>query len=400
MSNAGDLNGQNQGSDPNINNNMHVSPPILHLPKALQLIRTYDGRSNVDEWISKFTNDTLAFGIPYKYSVVCLDRFLVGDALNWWNSVSHTYDLRDLNNDEDHFINEWNSICADMKVFFNHSSVLSHNRKKNRELVFKLGDDPQTYVTSKLAVLSEIDSKMTDTKKVKNLIRGLSVELQLHFSSQDIDNPTQFLNKLRKYNEILETCKAKQTPSSSHVKSAEPSISSQVAIQGNGHSAKAMKSNGARQAPVVSTNPQANRTCYRCGSRGHISRNCQNGNYNQPAAGYQNPNMHANRFGFGRGYQPRQNYFNNYNFNPYYGYMQRGFAPPFPPQLPPFPNFHYGGPRYFSNNRQFPPAGQRDNLLSITELEGQQNAPPAMPPVPPLALPENNSNNNNAEQGN
>lgn len=68
---------------------------VGHLSDALKLVRKYNGRTKVDDWLTKFQTDLLAFSISFKYAVVSLDRFLVDDAEKWWSSVCHQYNIND-----------------------------------------------------------------------------------------------------------------------------------------------------------------------------------------------------------------------------------------------------------------------------------------------------------------
>lgn len=72
QNNAGANENNNAGGNPgdgNDNFEHNMADPIPHLPllqnlpDALKLIRKYDGRTNVKEWILRFETDLLAFAI-------------------------------------------------------------------------------------------------------------------------------------------------------------------------------------------------------------------------------------------------------------------------------------------------------------------------------------------------
>lgn len=373
----------NDGGDANAGGNADNPGVIRHvnLSDALKLIRRYNGRSSVAEWIRKFEADILAFGIPFKYVVNSLDRFFTDDAQNWWSSVCHNHESNDDDANEQDYQNIWLAIAVDMKEFFDSSALQSVNRKQNKALVFKCGDDPQQYVAQKLAFLKEIDRGMTDQKKVKNLIRGLPLELQLQFSSQEIATTGQFLKRLRQYSDILEENKAKQT-SSSQLQTAtlsKPSSSSHAATL-----QAAVKNNTKKP-----DNPKAEtRTCFICRVAGHISRDCpQKGrlpvNQQAPRPTQNIPPLFPRPTfgrGGGRGGTPRQ----HQNFvgmpgmmNMYPPFMQYPMAPYVPPPqfLPPFNPYNPAIPLY-------PP--RNNNMLRIQEMEqGQGAAPPEVTFPPP-----------------
>jgi len=360
--NAGNANGllnANNNADDGEHAHHPAPPHHFNLPEAIKLVRRYNGRTDVNQWILKFENDLLAFGISYTFAIFSLERFFVDDALNWWSSVSHRFQALDvLERDEGDYRQMWREIAQEMQTFFDHSALQAQNRKRNKQLLFKLGEDPQTYVTKKLALLTEIDREMREESRVKNLIRGLPVELQFQFSSQDITTVGQFLNRLRRYSEIAEENK-KKTPSSLNTEASVRDPNSSSAPQ----SMQALN-NRASETP----RPNANFNCYACNEPGHIARNCPHASsqhVNNNASAFTNRqrqnnaplfprgNFYANRnpFNLGRGYFP---------MNPYFPFFQ----PPY------FTNRNYRGnaPRNF---RSQVPQRQDRNMFQLQDSQGQ-----------------------------
>lgn len=387
--------GNDLGNPDNILNNPPNIPgagaaygaPQIPLHDALRLIRKYNGRTNVTEWIGKFETDLLAFGIPFKFALSSLDRFFIEDALNWWRSVAHRFEIRDINEAEQAFVEMWVEVVADMKAFFDHTALQAVNRKQNKELTFKLGDDPQQFVTKKLALLSEIDRNMTEARKVRNLIRGLPVEMQLSLASQDVDTVSQFLQRLRRYSEIVEENKSKKhTPNLNNNSSSIPKPPSST--NANHHqSMHALQNNTTSRQPKQQ---QDTRTCFGCRQTGHISSACPlNADAALPNSGTnRNPRQVANQNNF-RG--PRQSptpgaYYNPhiyqnrrhapFNWNPF-GFQQQ-FPPAFYGPVPP-PFLGFRPPNY--NNYQVPPNNRgrvlprhpNEGMLRITEVDAPNN---------------------------
>ncbi len=353
---------EGQGNQDNFNNNLanpipHL-PLLQNLPDALKLIRKYDGRTNVREWIVRFETDLLAFAIPYKYACLSLDRFFVDDASNWWSSVSQNFNF-DTSKDEAFFKNIWNRVVRELSSFFDHSSLKEIHKSKNKSIVFKIGDDPQQYVTQKLATLKQIDQHMAEERKLDQLLKGLPSNIQLQFSSQELVSVSLFLNRLRKYSQILnESQRTKNTHSQNSDRAYQNPSSTQTNTSQNALHA-------IQQQPVASS-PQ---TCFTCNEVGHFRRDC--------------PQNRANRYFPPRvpQYPSRPRYPNNPNIPPL---MNIPVQPP-PPQYFPHQSNQYYQPRpqYYQPRPQYYQPPQNSNQF---HPRFSQNYPPYMP----RAYPQNN----------
>lgn len=316
------------GNDNLFDNNLaNPVPPILqNLPDALKLIRKYDGRTNINEWILRFETDLVAFSIPYKYACLSLDRFFIDDASNWWSSESHNF-IFDSTKDENFFKNTWIQVVNALKAFFDHSALKEIHKTKNKSIVFKVGDDAQQYVTQKLATLKEIDQHMAEDRKLDQLLKGLPSNIRLQFSSQELNSVSQFLNRLRKYSQILmESHKDKFNPSHS-VDRAFPNPSTTHATT-TSHALHAI------QQPPTATSFSQN--CYLCNQPGHIRRDCPQNRGNRNSFPRNNNTPQRTRYPNNTqipplmnipAYPPRPQFQPNYN-NHYYQPRSQYYQPP------------------------------------------------------------------------
>lgn len=369
------LNDLDENGAPPLNPNVHFS-----LPDALRLIRKYNGRTDVKEWVARFETDLLAFNISTRYAVLSLDRFFTEDAANWWSSVSHKFKLK-ITDPDARFLTKWQSIVDELTQFFDHSSLLEMHKSENRKVVFKIGDDPQQYVTRKLAILKEIDENMNDRRKIDQLKKGLPENLQLHFATLEVDSISSFLNKLRNFSQVLshnskkEEAKEKSTPYRSLVSSG-----SQEHIR------------NMQRAPTPAT--QQKRPCFNCQSTDHLARECpekrpryqgqrnptfpQNQTRPLMSIPFNRPPQRYPQHSFQQGHANR---YNSFPFNPVYNPWQFSMMPQFSP-FAPFPNYPPPQPAFHPLSappQNAPQNRQGNNLLQITEVNDPQNQTPKTP---------------------
>jgi len=201
-----------------------MAPTPLH--EFIAQLRRYDGKTDANEFILRFESDLVDNGYTHSWGIKNFDRILDGDAKSWFSSKWPIYSVRYAACQNDaQFTNLFNAIKADFLSIFDHSTQVATWRSKNKSLKYTMGDDAQTYVTSKMEILRHIDANMTENKRVHELIRGLPYDIQVPMVLQTVNTCDQFLGKLRKLSEahFLTNPKANSSKSRNNFQSS-PSI--------------------------------------------------------------------------------------------------------------------------------------------------------------------------------
>ena len=180
--------------------NVNVNRTPLH--EFIATSRKYDGLTDANEFLDKFVHDCANNGYDSKWRIENFDRVLENDAKSWW-TASYPNVKRNLRNANAiaTFDAAWRNVKRGFLQMFDHRSQQTTYRKKNRELKFRIGDHPQSFVMKKLEILRNIDGDMRESRRVDELIRGLPMEIQTSMVLQDIGSCHEFLNKLRKLSE-------------------------------------------------------------------------------------------------------------------------------------------------------------------------------------------------------
>ncbi len=173
-----------------------LSANKIPVHELLRMLRHYDGSSDPKEFLAQFNHDVFVMGQETTtFALNNFDRVLDKEALSWWQALLPSV-LRNLerNGDPD---NIWENVVLDFFEFFNQKSRRGLYKQKNRELKLKKGDDPTSYVSSKLLICKNINPNMAASEKVEKLIAGIPFDWQQNLALHEIKDHTQFLSKLR-----------------------------------------------------------------------------------------------------------------------------------------------------------------------------------------------------------
>ncbi|CAL8129133.1 unnamed protein product [Orchesella dallaii] len=283
--------------------------PFPHPPSLTDMItqvRKYDGTSDPDIWVAQLESDMRYFHFDYEWISRNLDRFLVGDALKWWSSKFPIFSIHYATiNTPLCWQRQFYSITRQLTTFFDQSSQQALNKVKNRKIVFKLGDDPQSYVASKLDILRLCDPVMSESRKIRQLIKGLPFELQQILSLQSITTCDEFLVKLRSLSEVFEENKAHNshntssnqllTSSKSHsnVQQSQRSRSDDALCHMHANMGRGRRDN--RPKGKNNRTPDGRVICDLCYTIGHVKKYCPQQRSNTPSQPNQTPRFFNNR---------------------------------------------------------------------------------------------------------
>ena len=216
-------------------------PTVVPQHEAIYHLRRYNGKTDAQEFLDGFETDLVTFNCDSTWALTNIDRILVDDAESFHISVWPSYlerirawpainaaDPDVTRQRRDSFAGMWDEYKRNLAQFFDHHSQKETYRAQNRKLVFESGkSDPQTYVTSKLAILRHINPRMTDEEKVDQLSKGLPGNLRTSFALHEILTPHAFLGKLRKVSEVQAAAKqGNNLPDHDHASGSSTAVGS------------------------------------------------------------------------------------------------------------------------------------------------------------------------------
>jgi len=320
---------ENPVMNPNPVVNPIMNPNVSRIPahEIIAQLRKYDGSKDAKEFLSRYKYDLRFYGLTFEWAIRNFDRVLLNDASRWWEAQWHNIEeLMDTRNTEDEFKALFEIIEDDFLRMFDHSAQESTYRRKNKAISFKLGDDPTKYVTQKLEILRLINPSMTESKKITQIIKGLSYELRQTLVLQNIGTVHELLTKLRNLAEIYEDDRSRtsrrsnshnfvQTPVQSSSSRANPSSSHFL------QKVEPLPPNPQQSGPkypkgknLVTNDGQP--ICNFCQYSGHLARDCIELKTKRSS---ENPNRNTNysRGSYNRGYGRRGSRGNGRRFNNY-----------------------------------------------------------------------------------
>jgi hypothetical protein len=182
-----------------------LNAPKVIQKEAISQIRHYDGKTDVHEFLLRLETDVNYLNLDERWIISNIDRFLDGDASDYWSTRFPKYNKMLVDGDDAEDV--WVVAKGDLEKFFDHSNRKAGYRAQNSSLKFNFGDDVQSYVTRKIKVLSLIDENMSSERVVHYLKSGLPATMQLQLSTHKINTCEDFLSILASMVETAEKLK-------------------------------------------------------------------------------------------------------------------------------------------------------------------------------------------------
>lgn len=162
-----------------------------------QTIRKYDGTYPALEWVTEFNSDRTTYNLNDEWAIRNIDRFLTGSAQSWFIPLKTSYHAAlTLNPPQETHAQIWTRLSQALTTFFDSSSVKERAKAANLQIRFSMTDNPLDYVTKKIAILHQMDPRMTAEDQVRNLIQGIPVEFRPHMAAGGVSTPDDFTKRL------------------------------------------------------------------------------------------------------------------------------------------------------------------------------------------------------------
>jgi hypothetical protein len=185
-------------------NNGAANPStIFHV---LQTIRPYDGSTSAGHWITSFNEECAVYNLDSAWRVNNLDRVLLKSPKSWWATRKTFFQNAIRDDARNHaadpvarnlaYAATWLLATTEMRTFFNDRNIRETARAKNASILFRVGEDPMTYVTNKIACCTIINADMSEEDKIRHLLKGLPDGTREFVAVAQIDTVAQFLQRL------------------------------------------------------------------------------------------------------------------------------------------------------------------------------------------------------------
>jgi len=372
--------------------NIPVIPPaqIIH-HEALSHMRKYDGKTSVNDYLKRLSADLTMMNLGSHWILTNLDRLMQGDAKAWWSSQWPAIDkLMSQPNADFNVI--WNNAKDKLTSFFDHSSQRSVYRARNSALVYMMVNDPQTYVSKKIEILSLLNSNMSEEDKVRHLREGLPQIIADKLAPLQLLTTDEFLFTLRRTVENLskfDTSNSRQSSASSLPVPSTFMGKTQAEFPGNQTNTFINSGTYCNDQPVLFGNQHRTAEgvviCDWCNNPGHTKNRCRNKQNGYPPH-YAKQTHQINTFALRNNPYPRPQ-----------GYAQGG--PPRYNSAPPNPSYNnqYRNPSNYANvtagSSQTPNYNQgfrQPNPMAQPQQQNAQNQQPQ--PNVPAQLPQQSGN--------
>ena len=339
--------------------------------QLIEAFRKYDGSTPAEKWITQFESDLDQHHLDSAWALRHLDRILQGNARAWWQSQELNAAA---NFAPDVALETWRRVREALIIFFGDEAAKENARHKNKTLKFKIGDDPQNFVTRKIELIRTIHPQISEPKIVEKLLKDLPEEFVMNMTMACGLNATVqgFLYHLRRLVEVGDRQRKKEIPKLFRDTRDRPH---EFRTQSRPREPPASNSSGRLSIDQLRSlvDDQGRRLCSMCYQSGHLKRDCPT--LHQPPPGFHPRNS--------RPYNGPQNYNNtphNYNTSPqnFNNYTRPPQGPSNTIQQnvsyprPQYSNQHYAHAPPPATNQQPPRHDMRDRELNAIRAENEQ----------------------------
>ena len=176
----------------------------------------------------------------------------------------------------------WTMVRGALVAFFGDEAAKETAKHKNKSLKFKIGDDPQNYVTKKTELIKTIYPRLDEPQVVKKLLKDLPLEFSMSMTMACGMEATVegFLYHLRRIVEVDE----RNRKGGLRLNREPPSRPQNFRPQNTSRESHGYSNNGRLSLDQLRglVDEQGRRLCSLCFQAGHLRRDCPGPQSNSP----------------------------------------------------------------------------------------------------------------------
>ncbi|CAL8145246.1 unnamed protein product [Orchesella dallaii] len=143
----------------------------------------FDGTTDTEDFVRQFATNLLLHAKPSTWAVISLGHFLDGAAKSWWITVAERFTTAVI---QPGAVAEdiWQQAVAELLAFFPVSIIRARSKEACRARKYQPGESASDYIAGKLALIHAWKPTMREEKKLKEILRGLPLDIAQALVSQ------------------------------------------------------------------------------------------------------------------------------------------------------------------------------------------------------------------------